>query len=82
MPVADLYESGLGYANVLFLALVVVELANSADADLTLFLVSGGVRGTSSSDRFNTLAALNIGRWGEEGRGTPSEPPDLQTARP
>ncbi|ABC82992.1 ATP-dependent nuclease [Anaeromyxobacter dehalogenans] len=39
MPAADLYESGLGYANVLFLALVVVELANTADADLTLFLV-------------------------------------------
>jgi putative ATP-dependent endonuclease of OLD family len=35
----DLASSGLGYANLLFLATVVVELAATRDADLTLFLV-------------------------------------------
>lgn len=36
---ADLSHSGLGYANLLFLATVVVELEATKDADLTLFLV-------------------------------------------
>ena len=36
---ADLSHSGLGYANLLYLATVVVELAATRDADLTLFLV-------------------------------------------
>ncbi len=35
----DLTESGLGYANLLFLATVLVELAGADDAELTLFLV-------------------------------------------
>lgn len=35
----DLSHSGLGYANLLFLATVVVELEATHDADLTLFLV-------------------------------------------
>lgn len=36
---SDLASSGLGYANLLFLATVVVELSATRDADLTLFLV-------------------------------------------
>jgi putative ATP-dependent endonuclease of OLD family len=35
----ELRHSGLGYANLLFLATVVTELAATTDADLTLFLV-------------------------------------------
>ncbi|MBT2401128.1 ATP-dependent endonuclease [Streptomyces sp. ISL-100] len=36
---ADLAESGLGYANLLFIATVILELRNAKDAELTLFLV-------------------------------------------
>lgn len=36
---ADLAESGLGYANLLFIATVVLELQHAQDAELTLFLV-------------------------------------------
>jgi len=36
---ADLGESGLGYANLLFIATVVLELQNAREAELTLFLV-------------------------------------------
>lgn len=36
---ADLDESGLGYANLLFIATVVLELRHAQDAELTLFLV-------------------------------------------
>jgi putative ATP-dependent endonuclease of OLD family len=36
---ADLTESGLGYANLLFIATVVLELRNAQEAELTLFLV-------------------------------------------
>lgn len=36
---ADLAESGLGYANLLFIATVVLELRYARDAELTLFLV-------------------------------------------
>lgn len=36
---ADLTESGLGYANLLFLSTVLVELRAAKDAELTLFLV-------------------------------------------
>ena len=36
---ADLAESGLGYANLLFIATVVMELQHARDAELTLFLV-------------------------------------------
>jgi len=36
---ADLTESGLGYANLLFIATVVLELQNAREAELTLFLV-------------------------------------------
>jgi putative ATP-dependent endonuclease of OLD family len=36
---ADLAESGLGYANLLFIATVMLELRKARDADLTLFLV-------------------------------------------
>ena len=36
---ADIQSSGLGYANLLFMATVIVELARARDADLTLFLV-------------------------------------------
>jgi putative ATP-dependent endonuclease of the OLD family len=35
----DLAESGLGYANLLFIATVVLELRNAQEAELTLFLV-------------------------------------------
>ena len=35
----DLAESGLGYANLLFIATVVLELQNAQEAELTLFLV-------------------------------------------
>ncbi len=35
----DIRSSGLGYANLLYMATVVVELAKAQDADLTLFLV-------------------------------------------
>jgi putative ATP-dependent endonuclease of OLD family len=36
---ADLTESGLGYANLLFIATVVLELRNAKETELTLFLV-------------------------------------------
>lgn len=36
---ANLDESGLGYANLLFIATVVLELRNAQEAELTLFLV-------------------------------------------
>lgn len=35
----DIQSSGLGYANLLYMATVVVELSRARDADLTLFLV-------------------------------------------
>lgn len=35
----DLCKSGLGFANLLFMAIVLVELEKAQDADLTLFLV-------------------------------------------
>ncbi|NGP09432.1 AAA family ATPase [Rhodococcus sp. 14C212] len=36
---ADLAVSGLGYANLLFMATVILELQNAQDSELTLFLV-------------------------------------------
>lgn len=36
---ADIRSSGLGYANLLYIATVVVELSKAKDADLTIFLV-------------------------------------------
>ncbi|THV29001.1 ATP-dependent nuclease [Glycomyces paridis] len=36
---ADLIESGLGYANLLYMATVILELQKARDAELTLFLV-------------------------------------------
>ncbi|MCP3426613.1 AAA family ATPase [Rothia sp. AR01] len=39
LSVADLSESGLGYANLLFMATVILELQNSKESELTLFLV-------------------------------------------
>lgn len=39
LDVADLTESGLGYANLLFMATVVLELQKSKESELTLFLV-------------------------------------------
>jgi len=39
VDLADLSSSGLGYANLLFLATVVLELQNAKQSELTLFLV-------------------------------------------
>jgi len=39
IPLEDIRFSGLGYANLLYMASVVVELARAREADLTLFLV-------------------------------------------
>jgi putative ATP-dependent endonuclease of OLD family len=39
MTPEDIRSSGLGYANLLYMAAVVVELARAREADLTLFLV-------------------------------------------
>ncbi|ARP98108.1 ATP-dependent nuclease [Pseudorhodoplanes sinuspersici] len=39
LPPEDIKSSGLGYANLLYMATVVVELAKAREADLTLFLV-------------------------------------------
>jgi len=39
IPLEDIVSSGLGYANLLYISTVVVELAKARDADLTLFLV-------------------------------------------
>ncbi len=39
MTPEDIRSSGLGYANLLYIAAVVVELAKAREADLTLFLV-------------------------------------------
>jgi putative ATP-dependent endonuclease of OLD family len=39
LPPEDITSSGLGYANLLYMATVVVELAKAREADLTLFLV-------------------------------------------
>lgn len=36
---SDLRDSGLGYSNLLFIATVILELRQAAEADLTLFLV-------------------------------------------
>jgi putative ATP-dependent endonuclease of OLD family len=39
VELGDLRESGLGYANLLFIASVILELRKACDAELTLFLV-------------------------------------------
>lgn len=39
MSFDDIRTSGLGYANILYMATVIVELAKAQEADLTLFLV-------------------------------------------
>lgn len=39
IPPTDLTESGLGYANLLFIATVILELRNAQHMELTLFLV-------------------------------------------
>lgn len=39
IPPEDIRSSGLGYANLLYIATVVVELAKARETDLTLFLV-------------------------------------------
>ncbi|MER0485136.1 AAA family ATPase [Streptomyces sp. Edi2] len=39
IPPTDLTESGLGYANLLFIATVILELRNAQDVELTIFLV-------------------------------------------
>lgn len=39
MEPEDIRSSGLGYANLLYMATVIVELAKARDSDLTLFLV-------------------------------------------
>ena len=39
IDLADLADSGLGYANLLYLATVILELSNADDSELTLFLV-------------------------------------------
>lgn len=39
LPPEDIRSSGLGYANLLYMATVVVELAKARESDLTLFLV-------------------------------------------
>lgn len=39
LDVCDLADSGLGYANLLFISSVLLELQSAADAELTLFLV-------------------------------------------
>ncbi len=39
IDVADLSESGLGYANLLFIATVLLELQKAQEAELTIFLV-------------------------------------------
>jgi putative ATP-dependent endonuclease of OLD family len=39
VDLADIEDSGLGYANLLYMASVILELRNAQDAELTLFLV-------------------------------------------
>lgn len=39
IDLSEISDSGLGYANLLFMTTVIVELENSKEADLTLFLV-------------------------------------------
>lgn len=39
IELADIAASGLGYANLLFMATVILELQNAANSELTLFLV-------------------------------------------
>ncbi|WP_433221450.1 ATP-dependent nuclease [Dactylosporangium sp. CS-047395] len=39
VDLADIEDSGLGYANLLYMASVIIELRNAQDAELTLFLV-------------------------------------------
>jgi putative ATP-dependent endonuclease of OLD family len=39
VELADLSSSGLGYANLLFMATVILELQNAKDSELTVFLV-------------------------------------------
>lgn len=39
VKLADIDESGLGYANLLFMATVILELRNAQESELTLFLV-------------------------------------------
>jgi putative ATP-dependent endonuclease of the OLD family len=39
LPPEEIRSSGLGYANLLYIATVIVELAKAREADLTLFLV-------------------------------------------
>ncbi|MFG2109710.1 ATP-dependent nuclease [Micromonospora chersina] len=39
VDLADISESGLGYANILYMASVILELQNAQESELTLFLV-------------------------------------------
>lgn len=39
IELADIADSGLGYANLVFMATVILELRNAKDSELTLFLV-------------------------------------------
>ena len=39
VPVADIAAAGLGYANLLYIAMIVLQLAKAEDSDLTLLLV-------------------------------------------
>lgn len=39
VPVAGIAAAGLGYANLLYIAMIVLQLAKAADSDLTLLLV-------------------------------------------
>lgn len=39
VPIGDIAATGLGYANLLYIAMIVLELVNARDSDLTLLLV-------------------------------------------
>lgn len=39
VPIGDIAATGLGYANLLYIAMIVLQLANAKDSDLTLLLV-------------------------------------------
>lgn len=39
VELADIADSGLGYANLIYMATVILELSNAKDSELTLFLV-------------------------------------------
>jgi len=76
LDTAELAESGLGYANLLYLAAVLVELLAAKDADLTLFLVE-----EPEAHLHPQLQALTLGYLRDQAARVPAVSPDAFEGR-